>query len=328
MKTILPVLIIAIIGASCATDHVSVPESQTQVWSAQMGGLSWLAHQQRPDGYWGNNEHRVALTSLATLAFLSHGETPASPKYGEAVENGLRALLQVSNNSPDLSPSDRALITWCLAETYGMTRIPTVLDSARTHASLLDSEVASHWNVYAGHSLVFSGAAPERGKELLSSQKAIYAHRADDLMNRTIYSLLLAWTGERNPHGFNHDAEDEKHSKEWRQTEKPLQTAFLLTQSIYRMGGKEWDDWNKIFFPELVRSQRRKANYGWWSPKSLGIRNTREADGMTAKESRIYATSLMLMTFPRRRNLPSFQPLPEDRIKELLDEDDIIIEII
>lgn len=135
MKTILPVLIIAIIGASCATDHVSVPESQTQAWSAQMGGLSWLAHQQRPDGYWGNNEHRVALTSLATLAFLSHGETPASPKYGEAVENGLRALLQVSNNSPDLSPSDRALITWCLAETYGMTRIPTVLNSARTHAS-------------------------------------------------------------------------------------------------------------------------------------------------------------------------------------------------
>ncbi len=321
-------LIIAIIGASCATDRVSVPKSQAQAWSAQMGGLSWLAHQQRPDGYWGNNEHRVALTSLATLAFLSHGETPSSQKFGETVENGLRALLQVSNKSPDLSPSDRALITWCLAETYGMTRNPTVLDSARTHASLLDSQVASHWNVYAGHSLVFSGAAPERGKELLSSQRTIYAHRVDDLMDRTTYSLLLAWASNREPNGFNHDAEDGKHRKDWRKTECPLQTAFLLTQSIYQIGGKAWEDWNNIFFPELVRSQRRKANNGWWSPKSLGVSNTQEADGMTAKESRIYATSLMLMTFPRRRNLPSFQQLPEDSKKEPCDEDDIIIEII
>ncbi len=293
-----------------------------------MSSLTWLAHEQRPDGYWGTDEHRVALTSLATLAFLAHGETPSSHEYGRAVENGLRALVHVAENSPDLCPSDRALITWCLAEAYSMTRIPIVLDSARTHASLLDSEYATHWNAFAGRALVLSGVAPERGTDILSSQRTIYAHRADDLMDRTINFLLLAWTGNLKRYGLNHDAEDVQHWRDWRKTELPLQTAFLLSQSHFQIGGKEWGEWYHSFHPELVRSQRRKANHGWWTPKSLGVDNTPEVAGMTAKESRIYATCLMLMTFPPLRFLPSFQLPPEGGEQEPYDNDDIIIEII
>ncbi len=328
MKTILPVLIIAIIGASCATDRVSVPKSQTQEWSMYMSSLSWLAHQQRPDGYWGTDEHRVALTSLATLAFLAHGETPSSPEYGGAVENALRALVHVSETSPDLSPSDRALIGWCLAEAFDMTRIPIVLDSVRTHASLLDSTYASHWNVFAGHSLVLSGAAPERGKDVLSSQRTMYEHRADELIDKSIYLLLSAWTGNRKPHSLQQDAEHIQHWRGWRETQAPLQTAFLLSRALFHIGGKEWQEWNRSFYPDLVRSQRRKANHGWWTPKSLGVGNTPEVDGMTAKESRIYATCLMLMTFPPIRYLPIFQPSLEDGEQEPCDKDDIVIELI
>ncbi len=292
-----------------------------------MGGLSWLAHQQRTDGYWGNDERRVALTSLATLAFLAYGETPTSQEYGRTVENGLRALVHISENSPDLSPCDRALIAWCLAEAYDMTRIPIVLDSVRTHASLLDSKYASHWNAFAGRTLVLSGAAPERGKEVLSSQRTMYAHRAEELMDQSINLLLSAWTGNRIYNGLKQDAEEAQHWRAWRKTEAPLQTAFLLSRSLFHIGGKEWDEWSQSFYPELVRYQRRKANHGWWTPKSLGVDNTSEIAGMTPKESHIYATCLMLMTFPPRRYLPTFKTPIEGGEQEQC-EDDIIINIV
>ncbi len=147
-------------------------------------------------------------------------------------------------------------------------------------------------------------------------------------MDRAHYYLLLAWTGNRKSNGLGLDAEDVHHWVDWRETEKPLQTAFLLSRAFLIIGGNEWAEWNRTFSAEMVRSQHRMANYGWWTMKSLGVGNTPEVDGMTAKESRIYATCLMLMSFPPIRNLPSFKPNIESDDPEHDDWDDIVIEYI
>ena len=42
--------------------------------------LEWLKKKQNPDGSW--NPNKTAMTGLALLTFLAHGETTSSEKYG------------------------------------------------------------------------------------------------------------------------------------------------------------------------------------------------------------------------------------------------------
>ena len=59
---------------------------------AVLRALKWLRDHQDPDGSWGP-QYRVAMTGLALLTFMAHGETTGSEEYGEAIARGLRYLL-------------------------------------------------------------------------------------------------------------------------------------------------------------------------------------------------------------------------------------------
>ena len=64
-----------------------------------LAALRWLKNKQAPDGSWPGGTSEGAATGLATLAFLGHGETPASPEFGTTVSrarewNGLRRFDQ------------------------------------------------------------------------------------------------------------------------------------------------------------------------------------------------------------------------------------------
>jgi hypothetical protein len=95
-------------------------------------GLTWLKKHQNADGSWGEGSSRIpALTALATLAFLAHGETPSSQEYGSCVLKAIKKLIEYGNN-PDanglIKNSGRgyghAMVAYALSEAYSLTKIP------------------------------------------------------------------------------------------------------------------------------------------------------------------------------------------------------------
>ena len=95
-------------------------------------GLNWLKNHQNADGSWGEGSSRIpALTALATLAFLAHGETPSSQEYGSCVLKAIKKLIEYGNN-PDANgliknsgnAYGHAMVAYALSEAYSLSKIP------------------------------------------------------------------------------------------------------------------------------------------------------------------------------------------------------------
>jgi len=98
---------------------------------AVMRALRWLKKNQQADGSW--NRNKVAMTGLAILTFLSHGEKPGdSAEFGETVQKGLEYLMRVQNKKTGRLPGnyDHPIATYALCEAYGMTINPNVKTAA------------------------------------------------------------------------------------------------------------------------------------------------------------------------------------------------------
>ena len=99
-------------------------------------GLTWLKNHQNADGSWGEDRTKIpALTALATLAFLAHGETPSSQEYGTCVLKAIRKLIEYGNTSDGngmiQSPGSgygHAMVAYALSEAYALTKIPMLED--------------------------------------------------------------------------------------------------------------------------------------------------------------------------------------------------------
>jgi hypothetical protein len=75
------------------------------------------------------------MTSLAVLAYLAHGDTPASPEFGETVEDGIRFITdqQQSNghfNGHDSHDYTQPIAAYALAEAYAVTKVPRLKEAA------------------------------------------------------------------------------------------------------------------------------------------------------------------------------------------------------
>jgi hypothetical protein len=99
---------------------------------AVMKALEWLRDNQHPNGSWtkdggGGKGFNAGYTGLALLAFLAHGETPASAEFGPTVAKGIRFLVENQDARGMLQPVGgntgygHAIGTYALAEAYTMT---------------------------------------------------------------------------------------------------------------------------------------------------------------------------------------------------------------
>ena len=98
---------------------------------AVLRALRWLKKTQQADGSWKNA--KVAMTGLAVLTFLAHGEKPGeSPEFGETVQKALEYLIRSQNKTTGLLPGnyDHPIATYALCEAYGMTLNPNVKSAA------------------------------------------------------------------------------------------------------------------------------------------------------------------------------------------------------
>ncbi|MCX7591540.1 MAG: terpene cyclase/mutase family protein [Kiritimatiellae bacterium] len=112
---------------------------------AVLRALRWLQKFQESDGsWWGraggyvgqHDQVPEALTALALLTFLAHGETPGSEEFGETVEKAIRWLLQRQRPDGFYTQTGGSMgythpiVTYALCEAYSLTRIPEVRDAA------------------------------------------------------------------------------------------------------------------------------------------------------------------------------------------------------
>lgn len=130
--------------------HPKHVDDRTQ--KAIEAGVKWLADNQGTDGSWKGRsnaygaEFPVAMTGLAGLAFLAHGDTPTTGKYAANVQKALHYLLRVE--VPDkkglitsLSETNRSMYghgfaMLFLAELYGMESDESVAAKIRARLEL------------------------------------------------------------------------------------------------------------------------------------------------------------------------------------------------
>lgn len=110
---------------------------------AVLRGLRWLRDHQNEDGSWGDR-NKSAMTGLAVLCFLGHGETRESKDFGFAVSKSVEWLIdmgtkyqgRLSMTSDGWGPGnsgvyEHAIGTYALGEYYSMTKDERVLELLR-----------------------------------------------------------------------------------------------------------------------------------------------------------------------------------------------------
>ncbi len=102
--------------------------------TAVMRALRWLKKNQQADGSWKNQ--KIAMTGLAVLTFLAHGEKPGdSPEFGESVQRAIEFLMRSQKGDGRFQGADgneyaHPIATYALCEAYGMTLNPNIKTAA------------------------------------------------------------------------------------------------------------------------------------------------------------------------------------------------------
>ena len=98
--------------------------------------LRWLKKTQTESGAWTGD---IANTALAVLAYLAHGETPASKEFGTTVEKAIQYLIDAQTIDGNGVCKFRGaggteygylICTYALCEAYGMTKNPNAKQAA------------------------------------------------------------------------------------------------------------------------------------------------------------------------------------------------------
>ena len=108
-------------------------KSETE--KAVLRGLEWLRLNQNDDGSWGD-QFKSAMTGLALLCFLGHGETPDSVQYGVTVSKTVQWILDNGTKNQghlSMTPTignvyEHGICAYALGEYYTMTKDDRVVE--------------------------------------------------------------------------------------------------------------------------------------------------------------------------------------------------------
>ena len=105
--------------------------------TAVLRALRWLKANQNANGSWAGSKMNVppAMTGLALLAYLGHGDTPESKEFGTTIKKAMDWLIasQKADGSfegRDANDYTQPICAYALCEAYGMTQHPTLKDAA------------------------------------------------------------------------------------------------------------------------------------------------------------------------------------------------------
>jgi len=93
---------------------------------AVLRALRWFKANQSENGSWDKKDgYPLAFSGLALLAFLAHGETPASTEFGQTVERAMKYIVSKQQVSGAFSANsyEHAICTYAISEGFGLTKI-------------------------------------------------------------------------------------------------------------------------------------------------------------------------------------------------------------
>ncbi len=125
-------------GRAAALDEYA-GEHGAATENAALRALHWLKENQRKDGSWqgaGSARSPTAMTGLALLAFLAHGETPASEHFGDTVQRALQFLIETDQREDGTFRHTEGgirggvyahgIASYALSEAFALTRIMAI----------------------------------------------------------------------------------------------------------------------------------------------------------------------------------------------------------
>jgi hypothetical protein len=115
---------------------------------AVMRALRWLKKNQQSNGSW--KSQSIAMTGLAILTFLAHGEKPGdSEEFGPTIQKALEFLISQADGKGRFKGCDGheyalPIATYAICEAYGMTMNPNVKEVAeKSLATIINGQNAS-----------------------------------------------------------------------------------------------------------------------------------------------------------------------------------------
>ncbi|MCX7400785.1 MAG: hypothetical protein NT138_24165 [Planctomycetales bacterium] len=322
-------------------------------------GLQWLIRNQYPDGHWsiddfpgetseslgeGSFVSNSAATGLSLLAFLGAGYTHQSGKHQEAVDRGMKWLLEHQKSDGDLF-ADETEFVWfyshgiasiALCEAYGLTKDPALRAPAQKALDFIvesqhkefggwryrpqfesDTSV-SGWQLMALKSGEMAGlnvpkdsyTGVSRWLDSVESKSAVgqfsYHPREKVSPAMTAEGLLM-----RQYLGAKREDAQLIAGANYLRTRLPdfgqrdAYYWYYATQVMFHMQGDHWNEWNNGLRDLLVMTQSKEGSVsGSWDPSRPS------ADKWANGGGRHYLTCLnLLMLEVYYRHLPLYLEL-------------------
>lgn len=251
-------------------------------------------------------ENRVAATAMALLAFQGHGSTHQYGPYKDVVARAWNALIKKQDAEGNFFLTGghhhrlytHAQATIALCELYGMTKDATLKDAAERALTYCykaqspqggwryapggasDTSVTG-WFVMALQSGRMSGLdVPVVTLDKISAfldtattdggSKYAYIPGQSDTLSMTAEGLLC-----RQYLGWNHDDPRLNQGIQYLR-DNPIRFAemdvyywYYATQALHHMGGKPWQDWNRVMRQAVPENQLQTGKEaGSWDPQN------------------------------------------------------------
>ncbi len=342
---------------------------------AVLKSLRWLKSVQEDDGSWslasGEDEgaHQgsgaaPAMTGLALLAYLAHGETPNSEEFGSTVKKALKWLLAAQEadgrfKGRDSHDYSHPIAAFALCEAYGMTRNPLLASVAARAIGVIIQGQNPHggWTYNckptSRNDLSYTGWCVQAIKA--AKLAGLSCEGLDDALARAVGGLCynaspggdfgyagpakshltgvgvsgLQLLGHKSPrHIARGLAALEAATCDWNEPlgRNPIYYWYYITQAKRLAGGKTWEAWNRQFSPEFTRHQTVLPGAGEGG-KDIGYWES--ASDSEHCKSRVYNTTLCTLSLEVYYKVGGFdEPLPEKAKHEMESEDDVPLMII
>jgi hypothetical protein len=330
--------------------------------AAVVKALNWLKSHQNPDGSWGPN--KPAMTGLALLTFLAHGETTSSDDYGQTVEKAIRFLVSQQDAEGRFTKIDQpgsyahAIATYAISEAYGLTRVPAikpVMEKA-IQVILNGQQAKGGWDYdYKKNARRDTSVAGWQVQAL----KAAYIAGAEnagikEAMDKAIGDLKAAFDAET---GRFYYTDNNSHK-----TDNITAIAVLCLELLGHSGDREARaglqalqgtscDWDKPFpwpmygWYYITQAKFHQGGQTWagWNSKfaRVFVKNQNEDGSWTSPGANlsndngkevnlgpVYSTTLAALTLQvYYRFLPTYKPIAVEPISQT-DTNDVVIEIL
>ena len=252
--------------------------------------LRWLKKNQNSEGSCPN--HKAAMTGLALLTFLAHGETPASPEFGDTVERAIRYLIE-SQDAAGGWPRryEHPIATYALCEAYGLTRVPMVKEAAAKGVDILiaGQNPAGGWRYTMTPNDESDSTVMSWCVQAIKAAKmaGLENDGLDDCLKRAILGFKGNYSDGGDKGGFGYTGPGMSgltgagvlclqllgvpNAPEVRKGQVFLDATtfnwegggvnnknyywYYITQAKFHDGGERWARWNNLFAPTLIKHQ-------------------------------------------------------------------------